>query len=186
MEIWGQTDEGQDIYKINEVFGVTETGELLELNDIEAASPDNALVVDISDDYDPTAPDAAEYCKNHVVDLENMTVDGYKINLIERTIDGEPFVIANDDEDLDDDEPEIIEYNDITMSVYTDGAINFSFKNAIEKTKKANGSTIENVVKAMQDIPAETEKKLLAIAKALYHQVDFYIPFAEVKTQGRV
>ena len=119
MEIWGQTDEGQDIYKINEVFGVTETGELLELNDI-------------------MAPDAAEYCKNHIVDLENMTVDGYKINLIERTIDGEPFVIANDDEDLNDDEPEIIEYNDITMSVYTNGAINFSFKNAIEKTKKAN------------------------------------------------
>ena len=87
---------------------------------------------------------------------------------------------------MNDDEPEIIEYNDITMSVYTNGAINFSFKNAIEKTKKANGSTIENVVKAMQDIPAETEKKLLAIAKALYHQVDFYIPFAEVKTQGRV
>lgn len=57
MEIWGQTDEGQDIYKINEVFGVTETGELLELNDIEATSPDNALVVDVSDDYDPMAPD---------------------------------------------------------------------------------------------------------------------------------
>ena len=45
MEIWGQTDEGQNIYKINEAFGVTETGELLELNAIEATSPDNARII---------------------------------------------------------------------------------------------------------------------------------------------
>ncbi len=180
MEIWGQTDEGQDIYKIDEAFGVTETGELLELNDIEASSMDKALTVNISDDYDLMAPDAAEYCKNHIIDLENMTVDGYKINMIEQTIDGEPFVIASEDKELNDDDPEVVEYNDITMSVYTDGAINFSFKNAIEK---ANDSTVENVIKAIQDIPAETEKKLLAIAKALYHQVDFYIPFKKIASQ---
>lgn len=80
MKIWGQTDVGENIYELTDTIGVTENGEVLALDDMEASIPTKTYLIDLPQDYDLSSSDAADYCKKHIIDLEAMPVDGYLIN----------------------------------------------------------------------------------------------------------
>lgn len=160
MEIWGKTFDGYNVYQLSDKFGVTDMGELLELNDEdrECSNIYKPYIVDLPDDFDWSSKEATDYCKGHIIDLENMEVSGYKINLVEKTINGEPFEIVNGIDD-DPESVEIASYKGFWVSVYPDGEI------------------------AVNGVPdGETEKELFAIGRALNNDIDNYVPIDEVNT----
>lgn len=146
MEFYGMTDDGHEVYQLTDKLGVSEIGELLELCHGEILVLDRSYMVSLEPDMNLADLDAAEWCKQHIFDLVN------------KTINGESFKILNDDDELQDDEPEEIEYKGYQASVFPNGT-----------------------VQLYDELAPEIAKEITAICEALDYQLDAFIPFAELE-----
>lgn len=86
MQEWGKRTDGLTIYQLAEHVIVDTDGNLYYSNELEHICVESPFVVELPCDFDFLSPTAADYCKSHIINQEDIAVHGYHINLLQKTI----------------------------------------------------------------------------------------------------
>lgn len=135
MQEWGKRTDGLTIYQLAEHVIVDTDGNLYYSNELEHICVESPFVVALPCDFDFLSPTAADYCKSHIINKEDIVVDGYHINLLQKTISRngqipERFFIIKDGDS------EIFEYKNFRITFFYCG-ITIIQDQVTEKIKKA-------------------------------------------------
>ena len=179
MKCIGRTEKDEKIYSLNDMYGVDESGMIIEVDH----KRDTFVFTKYYIDMDIKRNSSIEKMRERIVDLRKAQIDGYTLNLFDFEMDGVPYIQLIKGSPEEDQLSEKIRELPLKHQFFSRNSeaivfIHIDGNSAIIKK--------DHRPKFHKDNEEEGNKKLIAILKSISCQFEVYEDLEELKQKGEL